>query len=127
MKGDKCSTLFCRKRVQHERGMVCDKCRKRIWRERHPLAAKFADHVRNARVRGIPVLWTREEFSMWCVLTGYHLLDDHEIHRIGDTGPYSFDNCRCITKHENASLGGKKKWMLHRMKMLETNAIVGLA
>ena len=83
------------------------------WRSAHPVASAWHTHRWNAKLRGIPVLWSREEFASFCFETGYHLLrlDGYSIDRIEHRKGYSLSNCRLLTALENSIKGGFERWL----------------
>ena len=79
----------------------------RRWRENHPILATWHIHIANAKQRGIPVEWTKEEFYHFCECTGYHFLrkDGWTIDRIDATRGYSLVNCDLLKNEDNARKG----------------------
>lgn len=88
------------------------KFRMRRWRERHPLLAAWHAHRWNAKQRGIPVIWTMEEFAAFCEETGYHLIrcDGWTIDRIDARLGYFIGNCQLLTLSENSAKGAREKF-----------------
>ena len=99
------------RKLAHQRRLRREKQAR--WRAKHPLAAAWHAHKWNAKQRGKVVLWTREEFSLFCFETGYHLLrfDGYSIDRIEHREGYSLGNCRLLTALENSIKGGFERWL----------------
>jgi len=92
----------------------------RKWREEHPMTAAWNIHKWNAKQRGIKVEWNRQEFFLFCFLTGYHILrkDGLTIDRENCFLGYSLSNCQTLSHHENSIKGSIiERWLKHRKKV----------
>lgn len=101
----KCSTKHCRNRARTGRRR-CNKCRMRIWRERHPVRAAWHKIKWSAKLRGIEFGLTFEEFSLFDDLTGYvaqmgNGAQSMTIDRIDETRGYFLDNLQILANADN--------------------------
>jgi hypothetical protein len=86
--------------------------RRARWRANRPLRYRCSVQRTNALSRGIPWLFT---FESWLTFWGDKILlrgtkpDDLCCARLGDTGPYSPENCERITNRENGAQGRAKQ------------------
>jgi hypothetical protein len=87
--------------------------RRRLRREKQARWREWHTHKWNAKKRGKKVLWTREEFALFCFETGYHLLrfDGYSIDRIKHREGYSLSNCQLLTQLQNSIKGGFERWL----------------
>ena len=104
-----CSTPYCRNFKADGRSK-CNKCRKRLWREKHPLYYLYDNLRTHAKTRGKGFELTFKEFEDFCAKTQYHILkgrgkDSLTIDRKENYLPYRADNIRVLTNGENASKG----------------------
>lgn len=103
-----CSTKGCKKKALKNR-TICSACKQRKWREKHPIKAAYYDLKTNARRRGKEFNLTLEEFTKFCIDTGYdekrgRFADCLSIDRKRPEEGYSLDNIRAITVSENVKL-----------------------
>lgn len=104
----KCKGKFCRRNAHPRKGGLCSRCHQRKWRAEHPIADAWQVHKWNAKQRGIPVEWTRDEFAEFCERTGYDQLrkDGMTIQRDDCLRGYSLANCPGLLPHgENSQIG----------------------
>lgn len=92
------------KRERRER----DKIRKRKWRIAHVIHDIWLNLRSNAKRRHIPCPISLEDFTEWCLDTGYHLLRGQHRHsasidRIDKRKGYAKGNIRILTLANNAS------------------------
>lgn len=101
----KCTTETCQnKAVIHKR--FCEKCTKRKYREKYPLKYWYTTLRSNAKRRRKDFTLTIEQFSEFCIKTGYDekkgkTADSLSIDRIKDWEGYTVDNIRAITLSKN--------------------------
>ena len=102
-----CDTPFCRNPKPPQRHR-CHKCRKRLWRERHPIHYLYDNLRTSARVRNKGFELTLAEFEEFCLRTGYHLKKGISgtaltVDRIHNDQPYRADNIQALTHEENTA------------------------
>lgn len=74
------------------------------WRDENPKRNAYNDQRKNAKRRGIEFLLTFEE---WCAMWELQWdnrgcgINDMQMCRTGDSGPYSVQNCRIDTRRNN--------------------------
>lgn len=112
MKGDyrlnkKCKTKHCRNDAAKGR-TICEKCKSRLLKERHPVTYFFNALRNNARRRGKEFTLTMEEFKEFCEKTGYlgkkgKNGSDFSIDRKDHTKGYTKDNIQTLTLSENTT------------------------
>lgn len=103
-----CRTKFCRGKPAPQR-RVCEKCRKRQWREKHPIRSKFIDKKANAKRRKIPFALTLQDFERFCLDTGYHQKSGRTAGAMSIDRPnndhsigYRPDNIQALTVSQNS-------------------------
>lgn len=105
----KCIVYNCR-RVAGKGRSVCNTCRDRQWRARHPEHHLWKNLKRSAKARGIAFDLTVEEFTAFCVEHNFVARvgrgpEDDTIDRRDPTLGYTKDNLRILTFKENTDLG----------------------
>lgn len=112
----KCSTKYCRKPAANRKGGKCHRCSQRDWRRKNPLSDCWRAHKWNAKKRGIPVVWSFEEFAVFCRRTNYLVLrrEGMTIHREKCLEGYSTANCVLLHGSENKSIGATKDRWIHQ-------------
>lgn len=110
---NKCATKYCRN--TREKGCkICSKCRKRLYKERHPERYTFTYVKNNARRRGKEWTITIDEFIQFITQTGYLFgkgreKDKLSIDRIDPLKGYHIDNIQILTVSENSSKGNYER------------------
>lgn len=109
----KCQTPYCRNNKAPKKSR-CHKCNQRKFRQKHPVAAKFADLRSRAKRRGIVFTLTLEEFTK--TVEGSDYIQQTEvkpqslqIDRINCFLGYEAGNIQVITTSENAKKGNAEK------------------
>jgi len=102
-----CDTPFCRN-PHAEHRFICHKCRKKRWRNNHPINYLYDNLRTSARCRNKGFELTLQEFTAFCFRTSYHLLKGREPHsltidRIYNDQPYRADNIQALTHRENSA------------------------
>ena len=102
----KCATPRCRK-AAGPGSTICNGCRKRIFRKRHPIAYLFDNLRTHARVRGKAFELTIEQFTAFCIETKYHELKGQDpdaltIDRIRPEQGYRKGNIRVLPHLPNS-------------------------
>ena len=102
----KCATPRCRK-AAGSGSTICNGCRKRIFRKRHPIAYLFDNLRTHARVRGKAFELTIEQFTAFCIETKYHELKGQDpdaltIDRIRPEQGYRKGNIRVLPHLPNS-------------------------
>ncbi len=113
----KCGTRYCRNAARKDR-TTCPKCAQRKFRLDNPIAAAWATHCDNAKKRGIAVLWTKVEFSVWAMAHDYpnEKKKGMQIHRPRNLEGYALDNAELIPGALNAYIAGKiERWQRKRL------------
>lgn len=92
----------------------CDKCRKRRYVERNPLAASYDILRSSAKRRGKAFDLTIEQWKQFCEETGYlekkgPFKNDLSVDRIDDTKGYVHGNLQVLTVGENSVKGHKER------------------
>lgn len=101
----KCKTKYCRNDAAKHR-TICEKCKSRLLKERHPITYHFNALRNNAKRRGKEFNLTIEEFKEFCKKTGYMELkgkngSDLSIDRRENRKGYVMNNIQAITLSEN--------------------------
>ena len=112
-----CEVPFCRRRRAPSRP-VCWGHDKQAYRLKHPIRAAWHRHTDKARRRGIPVLWSFEEFEAFCVKTNYHVevKNGLTIERKEALDGYSTANCTTLTHADNSLKGAIiDRWLWARI------------
>ena len=107
MKTRKCATKGCRHNARHQRNF-CHKCSKARWRESRPIVYLFNNLRTHARERCKIFDLTIEQFTEFCLKTGYHMAkgqnpDSATIDRIRPELGYSAGNLRVLTHLKNST------------------------
>lgn len=115
-----CATKFCRNKATHYNS-TCSKCRMRVWRENHPIHARFTRVKASAKKRKIEFSLTIEQFTKFCEETSYHqtsgsTVEEMHIDRIDPNKGYSIDNIRILSCSENSYKGAYMDKILRRYK-----------
>ena len=102
----KCATPRCRK-AAGPGSTICNGCRKRIFRKRHPIAYLFDNLRTHARVRGKAFELTIEQFTAFCIEIKYHELKGRDpdaltIDRIRPEEGYRNGNIRVLDHLTNS-------------------------
>lgn len=108
-----CISAYCRNTPEKGR-KICSKCRKRLYKERHPERYTFTYVKNNARRRGKRWELTMEQFIDFLNETGYlfgkgRKADKLSIDRIDHRKGYSADNIQVLTVSANAIKGNMEK------------------
>lgn len=93
---------------------ICSKCRKRLYKERHPVRYTFSYLKNNARRRKHTFTLTIDEFVQFVRETGYmegkgRHADKLSIDRIDPRRGYTPDNIQVLTVSKNATKGNHEK------------------
>jgi hypothetical protein len=93
----------------------------RDFRARHPLRALFRAHLDHSKSRGIRVLWTFEDFILFCEATDYPnlLKEGWTIERDDPLLGYSLGNCSILTRSDNGFKGATYDYAVHKKAMGE--------
>lgn len=105
---NKCSTPYCRNERAKDR-TICDKCRMREYKKRHPIEYTYNAFRTNAKRRGKEFKVTLEEFKQFCRETNYLELKgkykyDYSIHREINEKGYLLENMGIKTVSENVKI-----------------------
>lgn len=108
-----CDTKYCRGKLSGG-NRYCGKCKKRKFKEKHPIKYFFNLLKQNAKRRGKSFSLTIDQFSEFCIKTGYldkkgRYADSFTIDRIDHFKGYDIDNIAAITNRENAIKGNNEK------------------
>jgi hypothetical protein len=103
----KCATPGCEKEARQGR-KICTGCKTRQHRSRHPLRYWYDTLKMNAKRRGKPFDLTLEQFTEFCMKTGYGDLKGKtatslSVDRIQSHLGYTYDNIQAITLSENST------------------------
>jgi len=101
-----CATKFCRN-TRETRSSLCSKCRKRLYKERHPVQYTYSYVKANARRRKKEWSLTMEEFLDFVTSTGYMIGkgrtgDKLSIDRIDHRQGYHLGNIQVMTVSANS-------------------------
>lgn len=105
----RCVVLFCRRKPRTGGGM-CNTCRDRLWRARHPEHHIWKNLRVSARRRGITFSLTLTEFKAFCQESDFAARCGKEpsaltVDRIDPAQGYSAGNIRPLSHQENSLLG----------------------
>lgn len=124
----KCYTPRCRGRVpsRSRHSDKCDKCRREIYKNKHPLKEAFGSLRRHARARGKDFTLTFEQFKAFAEKTDYMKRKGKtslslSIDRIDNSKGYAPGNIQAITLRENTRKQYVPSWREYQERtMAET-------
>jgi hypothetical protein len=116
----KCIVYQCRRTAGKGRS-VCNTCRDRAWRAKHPEHHLWKNLKKSAKNRGVEFTITVKEFTGFCrdhnfVTKVGRGPEDATIDRENPSLGYSLDNLRVLTFRENSALGRPLAFSGHRLK-----------
>lgn len=106
VKAGRCITPFCRRKARNSRHVCCT-CQDRIWRANNPMRYLLKNLRGHAKQRGISFTITYEQWSAFCLKTGYHEAVgtapcSATVDRIDSRFGYHADNIRVLSHAENS-------------------------
>lgn len=124
----RCETLYCLNGTRENR-KLCEKCTKRLYRQRHPLKSAYQLLRANAQRRGIHFGISLVEWERFCAETGYMELKgigalDMTIDRKDPRLGYIYSNMQILTNVENARKrfsDAKLKWTTSMEDLADDN------
>jgi len=108
----RCATKYCRNKRAKKRSL-CERCRKRAYREKHPVKAYYHNLCSHARKRKLRVEFSFEEFEVWAFSAGFFTEsgrdEEKHIDRRDGSKNYTLENIQVLSANENIVKGNRER------------------